>query len=148
MRTTMRWMICGLLFGSAAAQAAPAPQRDAIAATLSAYLAAAEAAPSEGEAPTKAVPRTDKAESVVIGRTVLVGGTEFLDDGTPFRIVAVNARRPFDQDVFVVCLGSAADTACGRLRTGRRVQFTSDLLIVEEGESAGLALLVVKKIKT
>ena len=148
MRTTMRWMICGLLLGSAAAQASPAPQRDAIAATLSAYLAAAEAAPSEGEAPAKAVPRTDKAESVVIGRTVLIGGTDFLDDGTPFRIVAVNSRKPFDQDVFVVCLGSASNTACGRLRTGGRVQFTSDLVILEEGESAGLALLIVKKIKT
>ena len=148
MRTTMRWMICGLLLGSAAAQAAPAPDRDAVAAALSAYLASAEAAPAEGEAPTKAVPRTDKAESVVIGRTVLVDATEFLDDGTPFRIVAVNSRKPFDQNVFVVCLGSAFNTACGRLRLGGRVQFTSDLLIVEEGESAGLALLVVKKIKT
>ena len=148
MRTTMRWMICGLLLGSAAAQAATAPDRDAVAAALSAYLASAEPSPAEGEAPTKAVPRTDKAESVVIGRIVLVGATEFLDDGTPFRIVAVNSRRPFDQDVFVVCLGSSGNTACGRLRLGGRVQFTSDLLIVEEGESAGLALLIVKKIKT
>ena len=39
-------------------------------------------------------------------------------------------------------------TACGRLRVGGRVQFTSDLLIIDEGESAGLALLIVKKIKT
>lgn len=148
MRMTMRWMICGLLLGSAAAQAAPAPDRDAVAAALSAYLASAEAAPAEGEAPAKAVPRTDKAESVVIGRTVLVDATEFLDDGTPFRIVAVNSRRPFDQNIFVVCLGSALNTACGRLRLGGRVQFTSDLVIVEEGESAGLALLIVKKIKT
>ena len=148
MRMTMRWMICGLLLGSAAAQAAPAPDRGAVAAALSAYLASAEATPAEREAPAKAVPRTDKAESVVIGRTVLVDATEFLDDGTPFRIVAVNSRRPFDQNIFVVCLGSALNTACGRLRLGGRVQFTSDLVIVEEGESAGLALLIVKKIKT
>jgi hypothetical protein len=148
MRTTMRWMICGLLLGSAAAQAAPAPDRAAVAAALSAYLASAEAAPAESGAPAKAVPRTDKAESVVIGRTVLVDATDFLDDGTPFRIVAVNSRKPFDQNVFVVCLGSALNTACGRLREGGRVQFTSDLVIVEDGESAGLALIIVKKIKT
>jgi len=148
MRRTMRWMLCGLLLGSAAVQAAPALDPDAIAAALSGYLASAEPAPAPGDAPVKAVPRTDKAESVVIGRTALVGSTEFLDDGTPFRIVAVNSRKPFDQNVFVVCLGSSGNTACGRLRVGGRVQFTSDLLIIDEGESAGLALLIVKKIKT
>ena len=145
MRKATLWVICGLLMGSSAAQAAP--DAEAVKAALSAYLAAAE--PAAGEGPmTKAVPRTDKAESTVIGRVALVDATDFLADGTPFRIVAVNSRKPIDQFIYVVCLGSAFNTSCGRLPQGRRVQFVSDLLIVEEGESAGLALLIVKKQQT
>lgn len=97
---------------------------------------------------TKAVPRTDKAESTIIGEVDFVDATDFLDDGTPFRIVSVFTNRPFGQDVLVVCLGSALNTSCGRLFLGRRAQFTADILVVEDGDSAGLALLVVKKLKT
>jgi hypothetical protein len=96
----------------------------------------------------KAVPRTDKAEATIIGEVFLVDSTDFLDDGTPFRFVGVESNRPFFQDIFVVCLGGSFNSACGRLREGRRVQFTADVVIIEEGESAGLALLFVKKIKT
>jgi hypothetical protein len=96
----------------------------------------------------KAVPRTDKAEAAVIGAVVFVDDTSFLDDGTPFRIVAVHARRPFDQDVFVVCLGSSFNNTCGRLALGRRASFTTDVLVIEDGDSAGLALFVVKRLST
>lgn len=108
----------------------------------------AENARGEEGFPLKAVPRNDKAEASVIGTVRLVDSTDFLNDGTPFRIVAVEAKRPVTQNVFVVCLGSSFNSSCGRLITGRRVSFTSDLLIIDEGESAGLALLVVKKLQT
>ena len=93
----------------------------------------------------KAVPRTDKAEAVIIGTVEFVDSVDFLDDGTPFRFVDVEARRPFDQFIPVVCLGTSAVNTCGRLVEGRRVQFTGDLLIDDE---TGLALTVVKKVKT
>lgn len=95
-----------------------------------------------------AVSRTDKAEATVIGKLVLVDDVDFLDDGTPFRLVAVESKRPFLQDVLIFCLGSSAVNTCGRLTEGRRIQFTADVLVVEDGESAGLALFVAKKIRT
>ncbi len=95
-----------------------------------------------------AVPRTDKAEATVIGTIVVIDDLDFLDDGTPYRFVILEPRRPFTQDVYLVCLGSSAANACGRLIEGRRVQFTADLVVADEGESIGLALLVVKKIRT
>ena len=95
-----------------------------------------------------AVPRTDKAEATVIGKIVVIDDVDFLDDGTPYRFVILEPKRPFTQDVYLVCLGSSAANACGRLIEGRRVQFTADLVVADEGESTGLALLVVKKIRT
>jgi hypothetical protein len=96
----------------------------------------------------KAVPRTDKAEASVIGSVVFVDATDFLSDGTPFRIIVVHANRAFNQDVFIACLGSAFNSSCGRLALGRRVSITSDILVIEDGESAGLALFVAKKLAT
>jgi hypothetical protein len=96
----------------------------------------------------KAVPRTDKAEAAVIGSVVFVDATDFLSDGTPFRIIVVHANRAFNQDVFIACLGSAFNSSCGRLALGRRVSITSDILVIEDGESAGLALFVAKKLAT
>ena len=96
----------------------------------------------------KAVPRTDKAEASVIGSVVFVDATDFLSDGTPFRIIVVHANKAFNQDVFIACLGSAFNSSCGRLALGRRVSITSDILVIEDGESAGLALFVVKKLAT
>ena len=107
-----------------------------------------EAASVEEGFPTKAVSRTDKAESVVIGTVSLVGGTDFLDDGTPFRIVAVRSQKPISQNVFVVCIGSSLNTSCGRLTNGKRASFTSDVIVIDEGDEAGLALLFVKKLQT
>lgn len=118
-------------------------KRESLVKALQAYAKAqGESVPA---APEKAVPRTDKAEAVIIGTVELVDGVDFLDDGTPFRFVDVEARRPFDQLIPVVCLGSSAVNTCGRLVEGRRVQFTGDLLIDDE---TGLALTVVKKVKT
>ncbi len=96
----------------------------------------------------KAVPRTDKAEASVIGSVVFVDATDFLSDGTPFRIIVVHANRAFNQDVFIACLGSAFNSSCGRLALGRRVSITSDILVIEDGDSAGLALFVAKKLAT
>ncbi|HEV8581117.1 MAG TPA: hypothetical protein VGX68_18795 [Thermoanaerobaculia bacterium] len=96
----------------------------------------------------KAVPRADKAEAIVIGSISFVDGTDFLSDGTPFRIVVVHAKKPFNQDVFIVCLGSSFNNSCGRLALGRRASFTTDVLVIEDGDNAGLALFVVKKLVT
>lgn len=95
-----------------------------------------------------AVSRTDKAEATIIGKLVLVDDVDFLDDGTPFRLVAIESKRPLLQDVLIFCLGSSAVNTCGRLAEGRRIQFTADVLVIEEGESEGLALFVAKKIRT
>lgn len=95
-----------------------------------------------------AVSRTDKAEATIIGKLVLVDDVDFLDDGTPFRLVAIESKRPVLQDVLIFCLGSSAVNTCGRLVEGRRIQFTTDVLVVEDGESAGLALFIAKKIRT
>lgn len=137
-----------VLSGTAFAQQSPSSSDPALQRALQEYMRQAENARGEEGFPLKAVPRTDKAEASVIGTVLLVGATDFLSDGTPFRIVAVESRRPVNQDIFVVCLGSSFNTSCGRLIAGRRVSFTSDLLIVDEGDSAGLALLVAKRVQT
>ncbi len=137
-----------VLSGTAFAQQRPSSSSPALQKALQEYMRQTENARGDEGFPLKAVPRTDKAESIVIGTVAFVDGTDFLDDGTPFRIIVVESRRPVTQDVFIVCLGSSFNSSCGRLGLGRRVQFTSDLLIVDEGESAGLALLVAKKLQT
>jgi hypothetical protein len=137
-----------VLSGTAFTQQRPSSSSPGLQKALQEYMRQAENARGEEGFPLKAVPRTDKAEASVIGTVKLVDSTDFLSDGTPFRIVAVESKRPVTQNVFVVCLVSSFNTSCGRLIAGRRVSFTSDLLIVDEGESAGLALLVVKKLQT
>ena len=92
----------------------------------------------------KAVPRTDKAEAVVIGSVALVDDIHFLDSGTPFRIVIVSSNKPLFQLVPIVCLGSSSVVTCGRLRTGRRASFTGDLLLDDDG----LALIIAKRLQT
>lgn len=136
--------------GTAFAQQRPSSSSPALQKALQEYVRQAQAEGTRGDEgfPLKAVSRTDKAESTVIGTVSFVDGTDFLDDGTPFRIVIVESRKPITQDVYVVCLGSSFNSSCGRLGIGRRVSFTSDLLVVDEGDSAGLALLIVKKLQT
>lgn len=92
----------------------------------------------------KSVSRTDKAEAVVIGSVALVDSIHFLDSGTPFRIVLVSSNKPLSQLVPIICLGSSSVVTCGRLGTGRRVSFTGDLLLDDDG----LALIVAKKLQT
>jgi hypothetical protein len=134
--------------GVASAQEA-ASSRDALVKALGEYAAKVKAELRSGEgAVPKAVPRQDKAEATFIGTIALVDGTDFLDDGTPFRIVAIDANRPIDQFHFIFCLGSSFNNSCGRLIEGRRIQFTADVLTIEEGDEAGLALFVAKKIKS
>jgi len=142
--------LLGVLFALssvAMAQQRPDVSSPAVQKALENYLRLADARP-EPDAQLKVVSRTDKAEAVMIGSVDLVDDTNFLDDGTPFRIVAVYAKKPFDQDAFVVCLGSSWNSTCGRLIEGRRVSFTSDVLVIEDGDNAGLALFVVKKLST
>jgi len=136
------------LSSAAVAQQRPDTSRSAIQKAIADYAKQTEAASVEEGFPTKAVSRTDKAESVVIGTVSLVGGTDFLDDGTPFRIVAVRSQRPISQNVFVVCIGSSLNNSCGRLTSGKRASFTSDVIVIDEGDEAGLALLFVKKLQT
>ena len=137
-----------ILSGTAFAQQRPSSSSPGLQKALQEYMSQAREVREDEGFPLKAVSRTDKAEASVIGTVLLVDSTDFLDDGTPFRIVAVESKKPTTQNVFVVCLGSSFNTSCGRLITGRRASFTSDLLIIDEGESAGLALLVVKKLQT
>jgi hypothetical protein len=137
-----------ILSGAVFAQQRPVSSSPAIQKALQEYVRLNEGARVEEGFPLKAVSRTDKAESTVIGTVSFVDGTDFLDDGTPFRIVVVHSNKPISQDVFVVCLGGSFNSSCGRLLSGKRVSFTSDLLIVDEGDSAGLALLIAKKLQT
>jgi hypothetical protein len=137
-----------LAFAGAAAQQRLTGSSAAIEKALMEYVRQMDVRPADQGSQLKAVPRTDKADATVIGAVSLVDGTEFLSDGTPFRIVAVHAKKPFNQDVFVVCLGSSFNTSCGRLVEGRRASFTADVLVIEDGDSAGLALFVVKKLST
>jgi hypothetical protein len=134
--------------GVAGAQDAAA-SKDALTKALEGYAQKVKAELRSGEgAVPKAVPRQDKAEATFIGTVALVDDTDFLDDGTPFRLVAIDANRPVEQFHFIFCLGNSFVNSCGRLIEGRRVQFTSDVLTLEDGDEAGLALFVAKKIKT
>lgn len=134
--------------GVASAQDA-ADSKDALTKALQDYAAQVKAALPSGEGVVpKAVPRLDKADATFIGTLELIDDIDFLDDGTPFRIVAIRARRPIDQFHFIFCLGSSFTNSCGRLREGRRIQFTADVLTIEDGDEAGLALFVVKNIRT
>ncbi len=94
----------------------------------------------------KAVPRTDKAEAQVIGSVLDVDDVNFTSDGTPFRIIAVTQNRPVSQFVLVVCLGSSSVSTCGRLPVGTRVFFTTDVLVLQDGDNAGFALLFAKRL--
>ncbi|HEX9940613.1 MAG TPA: hypothetical protein VGG03_01240 [Thermoanaerobaculia bacterium] len=143
--------LAGMLFaisGVAGAQERPARSSAAIQKALEQYMRQVDVERGDQAPQLKAVPRADKAEAAVIGRVTFVDGADFLDDGTPFRIVAVTPNKPFTQDVFVVCLGTGFTNSCGRLIEGRRASFTSDILVIDEGESAGLALFIVKKLQT
>ena len=138
-----------LLTVSAANAQQPASSREGLTKAMERYAAQVKPSLRAEDGPAnKAVPRTDKAEATFIGVTELVDSVDFLDDGTPFRIVAISARRPIDQFHFIVCLGTSAVNTCGRLLEGRRVQFTADVLTIEDGDDAGLALFVAKKVKT
>jgi hypothetical protein len=134
--------------GAAGAQQRLTPSGAAIEKALTEYVRQMDGRIVEQDFQLKAVPRTDKAEASVIGSVVFVDATDFLDDGTPFRIIVVHANRAFNQDVFIACLGSAFNSSCGRLALGRRVSITSDILVIEDGDSAGLALFVVKRLVT
>ena len=150
-RICVTFALVGLLFtvaGSASAQEPPAGSSAVIARALQQYLQERGEEEREPAAQLKAVPRTDKAEAAVIGSVSFVDATDFLDDGTPFRIIAVTSNKPFTQDVLVVCLGSSFNGSCGRLALGRRVSITSDILVIDSGDSAGLALFIVKKLQT
>jgi hypothetical protein len=143
--------LLGVLFalsGVAGAQERPTRSGAAIEKALVNYVRQMDEQTADQGPPLKAVPRADKAEAVIVGAVVLVDGTNFLSDGTPFRIVVIHAKKPFDQDVFVACLGSSFNNSCGRLALGRRASFTTDVLVIEDGDSAGLALFVVKKLVT
>lgn len=137
-----------LLTVSAVNAQEPVSAREGLVKAVKQYAAQVKAGLRADETVTKAVPRTDKAEAVFIGYVDFVDGVDFLDDGTPFRIVVVDSNRPFAQFHNIICLGSSAVNTCGRLREGRRVQFTSDVLTIEDGADAGLALFVAKKVKT
>lgn len=95
----------------------------------------------------KAVPRTDKAEAQIIGSVLDVDSLNFTSDGTPFRIIALDQNRPVSQFILVVCLGSSSATTCGRLTLGKRVYFTTDLLVVQSGDNAGFPLLIAKRLQ-
>jgi len=143
-------VLLGVLFvlsSAAFAQQRPPVSSGAVQKALENYLRLADVRP-DSDLQLKSVSRTDKAEAVMIGTVDLVDSTSFLDDGTPFRIIAVYTKKPFDQDAFVVCLGSSWNNTCGRLVEGRRASFTSDVLVIEDGDNAGLALFVVKKLST
>lgn len=137
------------MFAGVASAQDTAASKDALNKALESFAQKVKAELRSSEGPIlKAVPRTDKAEATFIGTIALVDDTDFLDDGTPFRIVAIDANRPVEQFHFIFCLGSSFNNSCGRLIEGRRIQFTADVLTLEEGNEAGLALFVAKKIKT
>jgi hypothetical protein len=107
---------------------------------------------SAGEQPIvigleKAVPRTDKAEAQIIGAVLDVDSLNFTSDGTPFRIIALNQNRPVSQFILVVCVGSSSATTCGNLPLGKRVYFTTDLVVVQSGDNAGFPLLIAKRLQ-
>ena len=145
MRKITLWVVCGLLVAVASAGAAD-PDRASVAAALSEYLAATEPQPSD-EPAAKAVPRTDKAEATIIGSIDWITESGVLDDGTPWRLVVVQSRKPFTQFHWVACVGAKLNAACGQLRGGR-VQFTADLVSVQDGEDTGLVVLVARKVKS
>lgn len=144
----MLFAVVALLATSGAVLAQPQSRVDSLSNALKQYARQGGDLGLSDQGPlSKAVPRTDKAEAVVTGVLTFVDGVDFLDDGTPFRIIAVESRRPLTQEVLIFCLGTSAVNTCGRLPFRRRVQVTSDLLALED-EDAGLFLLIAKKIQT
>lgn len=95
----------------------------------------------------KKVPKVDKAEGQIIGTVLEVDSLLFTSDGTPFRIVALRQNKPVSQFILIVCLGSSASSTCGALPVGKRVQFTTDLLVVQDGDNAGFPLLIAKRLQ-
>ena len=94
----------------------------------------------------KKVPKVDKAEATIIGSVLEVDSLDFTSDGTPFRIIALNQNKPVSQFILVVCMGSSSASTCGNLPLGKRVQFTADLLVVQDGDFAGFPLLIAKRL--
>jgi hypothetical protein len=95
----------------------------------------------------KKVPKVDKAEGQIIGAVLDVDDLRFTSDGTPFRIIALRQNKPVSQFILVVCIGSSASSTCGNLPVGKRVQFTTDLVVVQDGDNAGFPLLFAKRLQ-
>ena len=91
----------------------------------------------------KAVSRTDKNTFQFIGN-VLAWDFDFLSDGTPITVLAMQDNKPFGQVVYLSCLGNLAYSCTG---TGRR-QFDG-YLFAGDGESYEeyLFLAVATKVK-
>jgi len=151
-----------LTFLATGAQAAPPAAADSLAADPAAathlladpaihqaleQLRSATRAGLTADSEDRRVPAADRADAFVTGKVLVVGDLDFLSDGTPFRIVAVQDRKPILQNVFMTCLGPGFSTACGRLVPGRRVSFNSWILVLQDGDSAGLALLVATRVQ-
>ena len=102
---------------------------------------------SQDQATTKAISRKDLTDASITGPVVAVGDLNFLDDGTPFRVLILETRTWLHQLVPLVCVDNLA-TSCGALHVNQRIATTNNIFAFQDGEFEALSLFYVRVLRT
>ena len=97
------------------------------------------------EPSAKAISRRNIADANLTAPVLGVGDLLFLDDGQPFRVVALAYP---NQMVPVVCRNKLALEECGKLRVGQRISTVYDIATFQDGFYHNLSILYVRTLKT
>ena len=93
----------------------------------------------------KAISRKNIADANLTAPVLGVGDLLFLDDGQPFRVVALAYP---NQMIPVVCRNKLAVEECGKLRVGQRISTINDIATFQDGFYHNLSVLYVRTLKT
>jgi hypothetical protein len=97
------------------------------------------------EPSAKAISRKNIADANLTAPVLGVGDLLFLDDGQPFRVVALAYP---NQMIPVVCRNKLALEDCGKLRVGQRISTVNDIATFQDGFYHNLSILYVRTLKT
>ena len=97
------------------------------------------------EPSAKAISRKNIADANLTAPVLGVGDLLFLDDGQPFRVVALAYP---NQMIPVVCRNKLALEDCSKLRVGQRISTVNDIATFQDGFYHNLSVLYVRTLKT
>lgn len=97
------------------------------------------------EPSAKIISRKNIADANLTAPVLGIGDLLFLDDGQPFRVVALAYP---NQMIPVVCRNKLALEDCGKLRVGQRISTVNDISTFQDGFYHNLSILYVRTLKT